>query len=782
LKRAFLRKVKPVSCSPCLSCNEPEEPEQASAPEQVLSGAKRRARTSAAMVGLALSMGATGLLVPRQGDGASAAESQGPEVAPSSQVAALPTESSLSLLEAPTGVGSSTGTHTVRAGQTLRQVARQYQTTVEALAAVNHLNVTDVLKAGQVLKIPSSSEALKAETLKTSSSSASQLVALANLSSLPASDATASGSASQLRTERDQSLSRLQQQKEKLSNRLAELRRGDANVQRSVVSNVVERGNVAEQANKQAQTVAELPAESSQPSTVAHSPIATLPSPVASPKASPVTSPTANSLIAATPSPDLDWMRVNQSLVIPSTSATAPAQPTSPARLQPETSLTQVAATQVAANGQAEQDYQVNLGDTVAQIARLHNVTQSALISANRLSDPNIIFVGQTLRLPSAQQPARSVAGSTAQRTSVPSVLPASTAARTNAAVPGTESSPIASTVPSIMPGASSSMASRAVPVVPAQTRTQSLAVVPSSIAPQPASTLLPDQSPEAGEVETPSANGRNPYVQGLLSEVKALRDQRTQQASPTEQANVEQVGSVEQPPGRGQSRQPVALAASLDASQSAAELRGAGGSLTVERQAERQIGRQSGQTAVPRIPQRTLVREATPDVVAVAPLNPESYAPLTEQIPGRMVSPDLPALPDAEKFLPNGVLKGYIWPARGMLTSGYGWRWGRMHQGIDIAADVGTPIHAAAGGVVESAGWNSGGYGNMVEIRHSDGSMTRYAHMNAIYVQEGARVSQSEQIGEMGSTGYSTGPHLHFEVHLADQGTVNPMAYLPAQ
>lgn len=731
------------------------------------------------MVGLALSMGATGLLVPRQGDGASAAESQGPEVAPSSQVAALPTESSLGLLEAPIGAG----THTVRAGQTLRQVARQYQTTVEALAAVNHLNVTDVLKAGQVLKIPSSSEALKAETLKASSSSASQLVALANLSSLPASDATASGSASQVRAERDQSLSRLQQQKEKLKDRLAELRRGDANVQHSAVGSSAV-GSAVERANKQAQTVAELPADSSQPSTAVHSPIATLPSPVASPKASPVTSPTANSLIAATPSPDLDWMRVNQSLVIPSTSATAPAQSTSPARLQPETNLAQVTPTQVAANVQAEQDYQVNLGDTVAQIARLHNVTQSALISANHLSDPNIIFVGQTLRLPSAQQPARSVANSTAARSSVPSVLPTSTAARTNAAVPSTvpstAPSPMPSTVPSIVPSAVSSTVSSVVPVVPAQSRTQSLSAVPSSIAPQPASTLLPDQLPEAGEVQTPSANGRNPYVQGLLSEVKALRDRRTQQASPIEQVNAEQVSSVEQP--RGQSRQPVALAANLNAPQTAAGLRGAGDSLTVERQTERQAERQSGQATAPRIPQRTLVREATPDVVAVAPLNPESYAPLTEQIPGRMVSPDLPALPDAEKFLPNSVLKGYIWPARGMLTSGYGWRWGRMHQGIDIAADVGTPIHAAAGGVVEYAGWNSGGYGNMVEIRHSDGSMTRYAHMNAIYVQEGARVSQSEQIGEMGSTGYSTGPHLHFEVHLADQGTVNPMAYLPAQ
>jgi murein DD-endopeptidase MepM/ murein hydrolase activator NlpD len=101
------------------------------------------------------------------------------------------------------------------------------------------------------------------------------------------------------------------------------------------------------------------------------------------------------------------------------------------------------------------------------------------------------------------------------------------------------------------------------------------------------------------------------------------------------------------------------------------------------------------------------------------------------------------------------------------------------MHRGIDIAAPTGTPIYAAAAGVVEHAGWNSGGYGNMVEIRHPDGSMTRYAHASRIHVRSGDEVEQGAQIADIGSTGYSTGPHLHFEVHLPSQGTVNPMAYL---
>jgi murein DD-endopeptidase MepM/ murein hydrolase activator NlpD len=105
------------------------------------------------------------------------------------------------------------------------------------------------------------------------------------------------------------------------------------------------------------------------------------------------------------------------------------------------------------------------------------------------------------------------------------------------------------------------------------------------------------------------------------------------------------------------------------------------------------------------------------------------------------------------------------------------------MHAGIDIAADVGTPVMAAADGVIEYSDWNSGGYGNLVEIRHADGSLTRYAHLNRSMVQVGQKVKQGEQIAEMGSTGYSTGPHLHFEVHAAsDGGSVDPIAYLPQQ
>lgn len=123
----------------------------------------------------------------------------------------------------------------------------------------------------------------------------------------------------------------------------------------------------------------------------------------------------------------------------------------------------------------------------------------------------------------------------------------------------------------------------------------------------------------------------------------------------------------------------------------------------------------------------------------------------------------------------------GYSWPATGTLTSKFGRRWGRMHKGIDIAGPVGTPIDAAADGVVIAAGWNSGGYGNLVEIRHSDGTTTRYGHNSRLSVSVGQVVRQGQQVAQMGSTGHSTGSHLHFEIRPSGGSAVNPMAHLPA-
>jgi murein DD-endopeptidase MepM/ murein hydrolase activator NlpD len=112
-------------------------------------------------------------------------------------------------------------------------------------------------------------------------------------------------------------------------------------------------------------------------------------------------------------------------------------------------------------------------------------------------------------------------------------------------------------------------------------------------------------------------------------------------------------------------------------------------------------------------------------------------------------------------------------------LSSGFGMRfhpilgYSRMHQGIDFAAPTGTPVLASAGGRVVKAGW-SGGYGNVVQIDHGRGTVTRYAHLSRINVKEGQQVAQGHRIGAVGSTGMSTGPHLHYEVWMNGK-PVNP-------
>jgi murein DD-endopeptidase MepM/ murein hydrolase activator NlpD len=100
------------------------------------------------------------------------------------------------------------------------------------------------------------------------------------------------------------------------------------------------------------------------------------------------------------------------------------------------------------------------------------------------------------------------------------------------------------------------------------------------------------------------------------------------------------------------------------------------------------------------------------------------------------------------------------------------------MHPGIDLAGAYGTPVYATADGTVLRAGWNSGGYGNLVELDHGRGITTRYGHMSAILVREGDHITRGQQIGRMGSTGRSTGNHLHYEVRI-DGRAVNPIPFM---
>ncbi|NEQ45675.1 MAG: peptidoglycan DD-metalloendopeptidase family protein [Leptolyngbya sp. SIOISBB] len=277
--------------------------------------------------------------------------------------------------------------------------------------------------------------------------------------------------------------------------------------------------------------------------------------------------------------------------------------------------------------------------------------------------------------------------------------------------------------------------------------------------------TIVPDAAYEdvrqrAIEVATADAD---PFVENLLSQVTATP------ASQVDEANVvaEEVSDVSEELLVATREQEV-LAAALDSGESVNEV-----ALNPQFVDNAEVELTGGEPD-----------SDSSNLLAAAPLGSEVYSPIVENPTGRVVTPEMPVLPAQDVYLPEAPnhFDGYMWPSQGVLTSGYGWRWGRMHRGVDIAGPVGTPIYAAAPGVVVTSGWNSGGYGNLVDIRHPDGSMTRYAHNSRLLVSAGQQVRQGQQIAEMGSTGFSTGPHLHFEIHLPNQGTVNPMAMLPSR
>ncbi|MFO7880935.1 MAG: M23 family metallopeptidase [Kosmotogaceae bacterium] len=151
--------------------------------------------------------------------------------------------------------------------------------------------------------------------------------------------------------------------------------------------------------------------------------------------------------------------------------------------------------------------------------------------------------------------------------------------------------------------------------------------------------------------------------------------------------------------------------------------------------------------------------------------------------------------VPGQRIFIPFSVINKYQyipsqvrfrWPVYGIISSHYGWRihpitnQESFHSGLDIAVSEGAPIFAADAGEVSFTGLN-GGYGYMVEVEHEDGTVTRYAHMSRIGVYEGQSLEMGSFIGRVGTTGFSTGPHLHFEIRNNDLRSVNPLSKMPA-
>ncbi|MCU0569717.1 MAG: LysM peptidoglycan-binding domain-containing protein [Oculatellaceae cyanobacterium Prado106] len=748
------------------------------------------------MIGLALSMGASSLLLPRQSGEATAAEPQVPDATRVSSSPSTPTAPAANWVE-----------HVVSQGQTLWQISRQYNVPVEVIASANDLSLTAIVKTGDVVKVPLSSEA----SIATSPNSTSTPIAAipqtttnsSERSSLKVdapSTETASDRTQQVKADRDASLNSLHQQQEKLRNSLASLRTSENSAPASAAAQKDSAKPEATKPAAQASTIAQPPQDDtyqvrsgdtlnaiarahnvseqaivatnnlSNPDWLKVNQALTIPETAAPASATPATAvpPTSSSgLITQLPTA----APIQQAAVVPETvtpvasqsvsqPVTAPAAPTRTAQsVVPPTASVQ----RVAANTNSSADlvsYRVGPGDTLARIARSHNITPSELARTNRISDPNFIFVGQLLRVPAQAQ-----------------------VAQASETIPQTTSTQF-----------SVERRQQQVAVTaPVAVEAPQVAVAPMTVVPPSANLEAPIQ-PVSAETAN-SVGGSDPYIDNLLSEIKEMRQQF--RSTPVAAAPAAPVTIPQSAPqavaAAPAAAQPVPAATlpslsvgtrfnprGLTATQTAPSrpTPSRAQSVAVEVPAPETAQRPASRTAA--APERA----SQPEMVAAAPAGSENYAPLLEPVTGRIVSPDLPPLQGEDTFLPEGApaFNGYIWPAKGVFTSGYGWRWGRMHQGIDIAADVGTPIFAAADGVIEYSGWNSGGYGNLVEVRHADGSMTRYAHLDRSLVKEGQRVKQGEQIAEMGSTGYSTGPHLHFEIHLADQAIVNPMAYLPQQ
>ncbi|MDX2097756.1 MAG: peptidoglycan DD-metalloendopeptidase family protein [Leptolyngbyaceae cyanobacterium bins.59] len=714
----------------------------------------RRACTSAAMIGLAISVGASSLLMPQQGDGAMATEAlptestattipNQPDVAVLSSTPEVEPSTTFSLSE------SSASEHIVREGQTLWDVARLYQVDASALAASNGIRPDAVLRVGQVLRIPSTNtttvpvEKVGSTFPQIEPATRQTEDFVASRSQVVGSETQASGTKDLLKEKQETSLALLKQKREALNSSLMELSSRPSYAS-EIPSNLPQPSQSVQPSYPSLQSLVQPDAVKIQ---------------VSEPERATnlEKSPTGGDVEAGFPGRSVVQTEQPKVAVLLKPEAVFSPKPS-------ETSITTV--------------YRVNPGDTLDAIARKHNVSRTELAKANRLQDPNFIRVNQRLQIPVGsseavptgilQLPRPTVAISSTQAVGLP-LTPVTRSV--NVPAPDTELPIVA--IPTAISADSESVASpsvslnlKAIEEVVSIRNSQSLALQPSTtvaVAPSGLPSLSVDDVTPS-RLDGGATLTKTSYVEGLKAEVLLMREKiRAERAD----RNVASSAPLQTSLATTRPINPE-FSATRNESSSKVEVRLA--------EPRREADNSRGATAI-----KKRQSPNSEQLMATAPMGSDAYDPLIQPLVGQVVSPELPPLAAASRYLPEHAaeFKGFIWPAKGVLTSGYGWRWGRMHRGIDIAGPIGTPIYAAAPGVVVYSGWNSGGYGNMVEIKHPDGSMTRYAHNHRNIVREGQQVEQGQQIAEMGSTGYSTGPHSHFEIHVPGRGAVNPIALL---
>ena len=834
MKRTFTQKVKHVpSCAAdsfdaLLKLSVGKHSVGAVVPTEV----NRRTRTSAAMIGLAISMGAAGLLLPQQGDEAMAVEPVAaepnlptlplePSADPSASVApaqavepGVVAVSTPSMPVQPKAVTDFKPTpppvveHQVQQGETLWQLSKSYEVQPEAIAASNKIQPSAILPVGQKLKIPSVNgivhEVKAGETVETLSESygvkPTQLQASAPVSESSqlqtGESVTVPGNVNDLlKVRQEVALNNLKEHGNRINDSLAELRSEEStnlSEQETTPSSVA---SAAEQVTPVTLPPAVLKPEDS--GTNAAKPGMSVPtSPVVIPVPTPeiaatpaiepkaatppeqsVVIPVPTPEIAATPAVEPKAAKLpEQSVVLPvptpEIAATPAVEPKAPtvstlgigSVTTPQTpgkpQVPQPVVMQTLMPGSSANVYQVKPGDTLDAIARRNGISSSQLIQANGLNNPNLIRINQQLRIPQAQPAGVANQGVT---------LLSGVNSKSDSSATGQE--PQGVTAPNL-----------SVPPLPERVTASQQQALPRPVLAQ--STVVGSAKPNSSVVvdtrPSQSANSEsNPYIEKLRADILRLREEYGHkkeggQASASRNITVPTVttpvasslNNASTPPRINPEFNPKRHNETLQA-----ELE--------RRRQQQQV--QKGPIQI-EVPPPATASVPPPGLVAAAPAAADSYNPMIRTPVGQTVSPELPSLSAPDMYLPDSPAQfnGYIWPTKGVITSGYGRRWGRMHKGIDIAAPVGTPVLAAAPGVVVSAGWNSGGYGNLVEIQHPDGSLTLYAHNNRVLVRRGQQVAQGQQISEMGSTGRSTGPHCHFEVHAAGRGAVNPIAVLP--
>ncbi|WP_224085918.1 peptidoglycan DD-metalloendopeptidase family protein [Nostoc sp. MS1] len=730
-----------------------------------------RARRQAAMIGLAISMGATSLLVPRQSDQAQAAAPVGSQKATSSVPTTSDTEAKAATkLGTPIALSASSPENTVILEPTAVSQLPGLEAKLQVLAsgrsvqlpasenntknvAAPNTAINQQSQLAQGGQINNAEQPTSTQTNSVNSAAAEENTLL----TIQAANNTAANDEinAQLKAQQEFALNRLQEKSNRLRKSLAELRsEGSKDLSKTTIG---------------------------------------------------LTQPTvlANQLPALTVSGTVIEQQFTVANGAQDNLATTIKQP-QPINI-PVQPLTGTAPS-------APNTYEVKPGDTLAAIANRFNTTVAELVKANNISNPNQLKISQKLIIPGARANTNTIAQAPVIISSN-RVQYASTPIEAN--IPPVNNIRVNPNLPVAQP-----------PVIADNTSIPIAVPTPATVESQPTQvdTIVPQAETNPVTAETQGVGGNTPIpkafieiqqpqqqtnkvarargdrLRSLQAEIQRLqakyRDQQSGNPSVTVAENNEATVpipvtsprnvTVTKPLSiRQQSAVQIPVPTPLTPSYSNEPVKPQfRATLPINEPLNPEFVTNQGVGNV------TPTRSSSPRRVATPPTRINASDSLGK-MRGTTVSPALPPLAAVDQHLPQVIddnvpppsnsSVSYIWPAKGVLTSGYGWRWGRMHRGIDIAAPVGTPVYASAPGVVEKAGWNKGGYGNLVDIRHPDGSLTRYGHNSRILVQVGQQVAQGQQIADMGSTGFSTGPHSHFEIHPSGKGAVNPIAMLPS-